>query len=280
MTKGIVTLATNEDEFNAASLLAYSLKISNPNLPISLITDFKDKVPHHQIDIYNSIEELPYSKSEITRQNDWQLYWASPYDETIFIDCYTLVKCSIEQIFEYYSDHYDIIFPRKILDFKGNVLKNKHISQLIDNEYKIEYVNSDFFYFKKNSQIALEYFKLSDHYMQNWNAIYSNTFAKHHKPLTYSSDITHGLLCFLYKEETTGIHEVAQCINMQTTLDDGIIGKNIKHWQDRLDIWFSYGTKLKLQNFAINKVFHHKSKRIYTFEIENDHKVYYDRIRK
>ena len=92
MSNGYVILAFTAQEQKAASACAYSIKIQNPNAHVSMIIDSLDNANDAYEEPFDNIIELPFDVVSDIRANDWQLKYVSPYDNTIAIDCYSLVK--------------------------------------------------------------------------------------------------------------------------------------------------------------------------------------------
>lgn len=279
--RGYITLATTEDEYRQATALAYSIKLHNPNASVALVADYADKVPHHYHQPFDYLIDLPFNVNEITRVNDWQLYWATPYEHSIFIDCASLVKENHDTTWEYLVEHYDLCFNSKLLDFKYNEIEYKKFNPY-NEEYLINAVNSNIFYFKHSSELALQYFKLADPYLQNWRDVFRTKFKQQHIPKYYDSDLIHSILLQVVEFDFFPLlnSNILQCIDMRTVLFNGSLGSEWKRWTDRLNVWASSGAKIKIQNFAINKTLYYMENEFLTEEIFNEHRDHYRAIAK
>ena len=271
--RGYVIVAMQDFEYEQATALAYSIKIHNKDASVALVTNYIDRVPSHYSDVFDYLIDLPYPSSEITRVNDWQLYWGTPYVHNIVIDCASLVKENHNSAWEYLEDHYDMYFFNKSYSFNGNLLTNKKFKMC--EEYKLLPVHSHMFYFKYDSDLALAFFKLADVYMQNWRDVYAHHFNEEHRPIFYDSDIMYSLVNSVVRFEDTAIHDnIMHTINMPLTLTDGKIGKWDK-WTDRLNTWNSSGAKVKIQNFAIATNLYYGEQEFMTEDIFNGHRDTY-----
>tara|TARA_B110001454_G_scaffold184627_1_gene180407 strand:+ start:536 stop:1414 length:879 start_codon:yes stop_codon:yes gene_type:complete len=278
-TRGYVILAMQEFEYEQATALAYSIKIHNKDASVTLVTNYINRVPHHYHKAFDRMINLPYSSNEITRVNDWQLYWATPYVHNIVIDCASLVKENHDSIWEYLENNYDIYFFNKSFSFKGAQLENKKL-KVYEEEYDLNAVYSHMFYFKYDTELALSFFKLADVYMQNWRDVYATYFSEQHRPATYVSDITHSLINTIALFEDNAIHnDIIHTINMPVSLTDGVIGIWDK-WTDRLNVWNSVDSKVKIQNFAIATNLYYGEQEFMTEDIFNGQQDTYNRIEK
>ena len=109
MSNGYVILANTNIEHREAAACAYSIRIHNPDASISMIVPNVNDVAEQYEEPFENIVELPFDKNIQTRRaNDWQIYWASPYENTIAVDCKTIVKEDHTSLWDYLIDHYDL----------------------------------------------------------------------------------------------------------------------------------------------------------------------------
>ena len=272
--RGYVILAMQDFEYKQATALAYSIKIQNKDASVTLVTNYVDRVPHHYHEVFDYLMELPYPSSEITRTNDWQLYWITPYVNNIVIDCASLVKENHDSVWEYLEDHYDIYFFNQSFNFRGAKLDNKKFS-LFEEEYNLSTVYSHMFYFKHDTDLSLTFFKLADVYMHNWRDVYAHYIGEAHRPSAYDSDLMFSLLNTIVLFEHQAMHNnIIRTINMPATLTAGDIGVWDK-WTDRLNVWNSNDAKVKIQNFAVATNLYYGEQEFLTEDIFNGHRNTY-----
>lgn len=279
MSKGYVILAGNPLEFQQASACAYSIMSANRDQSVSLIVPNLSKVPEELLEPFENLIELPFDKFDPVRQNDWQLYWTTPYDNTIAIDCKCLVKENHDVLWDYLIDHYDICFPTQTHNFDG-LRTQKSKTQVYRDDYNLTALDSHMFFFKKDRELALQYFKMADPYMRNWQTVFAKHFAPHHIPLTYDSNLIHSLIAECIGAEMSVHHpEIFAYLDMKTAHLDGMIGRWDK-WTDRLDAWNSKDGKIKIQNFAVNRTVYYAEDDFFTEEIFNEQRNYYRTVTK
>ena len=272
--RGYVILAMQDFEYEQATALAYSIKLHNKDASVTLVTNYVDRIPKHFEEVFDYLVDMPYGSSDITRVNDWQLYWSTPYVHNIVIDCASLVKENHDSIWEYLEDHYDIYFFNQCDNFRGMPLKNKTF-ELLKEEYKLDPVYSHMFYFKHDAETSLAFFKLADVFMQNWRDVFNHYFSKAHTPSSYDSNIMYSLLNTIVLFEYPSLHEnIINTINMPGTLASGNIGQWNK-WTDRLNVWNSENAKVKIQNYAVATNLYYGEQEFLTEDIFNGHRDTY-----
>lgn len=268
--QGYVIPAMQDFEYEQATALAYSIKTNNKDASVTLVTNYTDRVPHHFHEAFDHMVQLPFGSNEVTRCNDWQMYWATPYLYTMVIDPASLVKENHDSIWEFLTDQYDICFFDKSYNFKGELLENKKL-QIYKEDYNLDLVYGNMYYFKHDTDLALAYHKLADPFQQNWRDVFAKYFKEQHRPKWYNNDVMHSILntIILYEEKDTH-NNVVNIVNMPTTLSDGCIGFWPK-WTDRLNTWTSQGAKVKIQNFAMSTNLYYGEQEFLTKEIFDGH---------
>lgn len=279
MDRGYVILASNELEYKQAAACAYSIRSKNKNEVVSLVVSDIDDVPKDVLEPFENLIELPFVKLENTRMNDWQLYWCTPYEYTIAVDCRCLVKENHEFLWDYLIEHYDICFPSTTINFDGVKTLNTKTQVYVD-EYNLDILNSQMFYFKKDADDVLKYFKMADPYMRNWQTAFAKHFAPQHVTTEYSSDIMHSLIAACVGIDVRSQHaDTFVYIDMNKSHLDGLIGRWDK-WTDRLNVWASRDGKIKIQNFAINNTLYYQEDDFLTKEIFNEQRDHYRTVTK
>jgi hypothetical protein len=275
MSNGYVILAFNAQEQKAAAACAYSIKIQNPNASVSLIIDSLDNALDAYEEPFDNIIELPFETVSDLRVNDWQLNIATPYDNTIAIDCYSLVKERHDELWNYLSN-YEMCYSIKSMDF--NTKADEDVPEWFDM-YNIKKISSDLFYFQKDSEIANQFFLLSGLYMNNWTEVLREFIEFQYIPKEYNSNLMHSFIIshLNIHKEVTPYHA-----NILEIIDMNIITKYLKetdkienNWSDYINVWTSAEAKLKIQNYAINHTISYKDKTFITDEIYDEHRKQY-----
>jgi hypothetical protein len=153
MTKGFVIMAQGDDYVKCANALEKSIKKVMPNANVTIVTT--DMLPYG--------DQAPDTNWKL--QNDWQVYEASPYDETIKLEADMIIPRNIEHWFDVMSIQ-DIVVCTNIRDFKGDLSDCKVYRRLIDDNLLPDVYNA-ITYFKK-STFAEDFFKIVKNIFENW----------------------------------------------------------------------------------------------------------------
>ncbi len=275
MSNGYVILAFNAQEQKAASACAYSIKIQNPHASVSMVINSLNNLLDKYEEPFDNIIELPFDAVEDIRANDWQLNYVTPYDDTIAIDCYSLVKEKHDELWEYLSN-YEMCYSIRTMNFR--TVMYDAVPDWYDT-YNIKNLSSDLFYFKKDSEITKQFFLLSEIYMQQWTDALKEFIEFQYIPTEYDSNLMHAFIIShldIYHEVTPHHDTILEIIDMNSITkylkDNDRIEKN---WSDYINVWTSTDTKLKIQNYAINNTIVYKDKTFITDEIYDEHRKQY-----
>ena len=153
MTRGFVIMAQNTektDYVKCATALELSIKRVMPDANVTIITT--DMLPHG--------DQAPDSDWKLI--NDWQVYEASPYDETIKLEADMFLPRSIEHWFDILSIN-DVTLCTKIRNYKGEISDVRVYRKFIDDNNLPDIYNA-ITYFKK-SDTAEQFYKIV---RENW----------------------------------------------------------------------------------------------------------------
>lgn len=262
MSRGFLIVAQTEKERRQATALAYSIKINNTNADISLVVGELSEVEESYEEPFDNIIELPFNSKIFSRSNDWQLWWVTPYENNIVIDCACIINTNIDSIWEYLDDNYDLCFPNKILDFRGD--EAVHDKRYVEyTNYKLPELFTAWFYFKKN-ETSMEYFKLADPYMQNHIDVYNTKFEPQHVPNYFDTNLIHRILI---KDSINDF--CTDSILCYTDMDavTTYYDRKSPKWTDYLNVWSRDSGFVKIQNYANTGLLYYKEDDFLTDDI-------------
>lgn len=271
MSRGYVILANTSAEQKAASACAYSIRINNPNASVTMAINHINNIIKDYEEPFEYIVELPYITNDDLRANDWQLYELTPYDETIVVDCYSLVKEDHSALWDY-LESYDMCYGITTKNFRNEVISRGEVND-------INFVNAEMYYFKKDSELAQEVFTVARLYMSHWKEILNEFIDPQHVPIKYDPVLIHSVIINhldMYKEVTPYHSNILEIIDMESMNHYLYHNNRIKNnWSEYLNVWSSDNVKLKIQNFAINSTIAYKNNNFVTDEIYDEHRNYF-----
>jgi hypothetical protein len=124
MTKGFVIMAQDIENsttyYKCAKALEGSIKRVMPEANITIITN--NMLPYG--------DQSPYANWKL--QNDWQVYDASPYDETIKLEADMFMPRNIDHWWDVLT-HKDIVVSSCIRNFKQEISNIRAYRRFIDD---------------------------------------------------------------------------------------------------------------------------------------------------
>lgn len=184
MTRGFVIMAQDTDTVSytkCAKALAVSIKKVMPNTNVTIITS--DMLPYGNLGGYH---------------NDWQVYEASPYDETIKLESDMIIPCSIEHWWDILSIN-DVVVSTKIRNFKGELSDCRVYRKFIDENMLPDTYNS-ITYFKKSETAKLFYTVVKDIF-EHWEEY--KAILKCNPQEEVSTDWVYAIACHIIGVEKT-----------------------------------------------------------------------------
>lgn len=164
MSRGYIIHAQNTadvDYLHCAKVLAHSIKRVMPDASVTLMTD-----NDVESNVFDHVVKLPNHASEYAMNNDWQLYWASPYTETIKIEADIYIPRNIDYWWDILKDR-DMCISTTVRDYKNNISNTQYYSRKTFNDLKLVNTYSSLTYFRK-SNVAERFYTIVRNIFENW----------------------------------------------------------------------------------------------------------------
>lgn len=186
MSRGFVIMAQDTDTVSytkCATVLEASIKRVMPNSNVTIITS--DMLPYGDLGGY---------------ANDWQVYEASPYDETIKLEADIIIPRNIEHWWDILSIN-EVVVANTIRNFKGEISDCRVYRRFIDDNQLPDCYNA-ITYFKK-SETAKQFYKIVKDVFENWEEY--KLILKCNPSEEISTDWAYSIACHIIGIEKTMI---------------------------------------------------------------------------
>jgi hypothetical protein len=254
MTQGYIILGMNEPNSNVnivtAAALAQSIRMHDPDREICVVVGKFAEVPEKYEEVFDYIIELPFGRTDPNSDNIfanfWQLYYMSPFDETMFINTYALITGEIASIWS--VSNFDDIVCFSTCDFTGR--QSQTVKLCDTDDVQLQKFGGDVLYFKK-SERAAEFFKMADPVFKNWRHIY-RTYTDNITYRNFDLTVLLNIVGYMLGEEYY-VSDNFSYIDLSLTPDEapGVEDShsNINFWMDeKFD-------KVKINNYNQNGIF-------------------------
>lgn len=248
MTQGYIIIGTDDygktQNITCAYVLCLSLKLADPTREVCVVVNKFADVPKKYEDVFDYIVELPFGRTDSNHDNIfidfWQLYYCTPFDETIFINTYAYAINNVESLWEVAAfGDLGVFIPT---DFASDFFELR----ALQNNDKIEFDGhfADLFYFKK-SEAAAEFFKMADPVFKNWRYVYQ-TYAENVKSKNFDLNVTVNIVLLMIGKTITA-NKLFDYSNLMLRNDEHQKIDDIE-WLQNLNLWFD----IDLATFKIN----------------------------
>jgi hypothetical protein len=237
MTKGFVIMAQNTKTVSytkCAKALELSIKKVIPNSNITIITS--DMLPYGDLGGY---------------LNDWQIYEASPYDETIKLEADMLIASSIDHWWSMFR-HRDLVVSTGCRNWHGEISLARDYRAVFDHNCLPDVYNAITYW--RLSETAREFFNLTHAIFNNWTEF--RTLLKF-APDTPDTDLVYAMAAQIMGPErvTLPFASYPKIVHMKRH----IAGTQTEDWTRELN-WEYRDYLLRVSTVAQSGAFHYNVK--------------------
>ena len=252
MSRGYLIYAIDEPYISMANTLKKSIEYHTKD-DVTIISDNF---------LYEDItKKSEWHKNTFTSNllNMWQIYWMSPYDETIVLDADMLFLNDYSYWWNYLSK-FDMLFPDTIINYKQETIQHPQYDKVfIENDIRPAY--EKMFYFKK-SLLAQEFFTILEQVIKNFNKFSFDYFPDYKPQNCITSYIFPICIKMLGIEDVVyDKNDIFKYIDMKLTCLNTNINSHI--WDKELDYWGDY-KEFYIENFKQYYPLHYRNAEIYT----------------
>lgn len=262
MSKGIIVIAQNNYKTNyvdQAIVLAQSLQLTNPNLPISIVTN--EKISGKDKSLFDQIIEIPWddlaADSDWKIENRWKVYHATPYAETIVMDTDMIVLDNIDHWWNNLAS-YDLFFTTNVLTYRGEIVTGDFYRKTFTAN-NLPNIYTGIYYFKK-SDLAQKFFDQLELITKNWEDFYS-IYLKEQKPDFVSLDVCAAIAIEILDCKSKVINSkktIPTFVHMKSRVQNWELPSN--NWQRTISAYLDDACNLKIGNHRQHGVFHYTEK--------------------
>lgn len=254
-SKGFLIYAEGSTYIRQAYLCAMSIKASKNQHPTSIVTN--DPVPEDYRWVFESIINVPWFKSTDSRfktENRWQVYHASPYDQTIVLDSDVLVLHDLEYFWEF-LENFDLYFPTRVFTYREELVDSDYYRKAFTANSLPNFYNA-LHYFKKGP-VAHKFYEWVELVTNNWELFYGN-FCKEYYPKQPSMDITTAIVSRIMDIDddiSNAGYSAPHIVHMKPAIQEWETTPD--KWQDVVGVYLTDECILKIGNHLQSTVLHY-----------------------
>ncbi len=236
--RGYLIMAQNSesvDYVDCANQLARSIRHFHPDAKICLLSN--TDLPNSNL--FDYYQTFPYPLSDNPYANDWQVFGASPFRQTIKLEADMIIASAIDHWWTM-LEHRDVVISTGARDFYDQKTTNRFYRKVFDSNNLPDVYNAITYW--RLSQTAQEFFQLVRIIFENW-AQYK-TLIKFPDEIP-STDLVYAMAAQIMGPERVTMPFVSypRIVHMKR----GVIPTRLENWTQEL-IWES--NPLRIQTVA------------------------------
>jgi hypothetical protein len=249
--QGYIIPAVNSadtDYVACAITLAKSLRHWHPNVKICLLTD--QPIDHP---LFDYVQILPYG-DQGGWANDWQVFTASPFHETIKLEADTIVTSPIDHWWTMFR-HRDVCFSIGCLDYQDQESNNRTYRRVFDANNLLDVYNAVTYW--RFSREAKEFFDTVRNIFTNWDQYVSQLKQAQNEPA--STDLVYAIAAELLGREKFYIPNATypKIVHMKPA----ILGIQASDWTKEL-VWELVNGEFRLNGHSQHGLVHYHQKHL------------------
>jgi hypothetical protein len=269
MTQGYIFLGVDDVNktmnIECAYALSLSLKLADPTRETCVVVHKFAHVPIKYEAGFDYIVELPFDRSDVNHHNIfidfWQLYYCTPFDDTMFVNTYSLAIDNIQSLWEVVN--IDSLVFASAADFRGDGTVD--IANFTpQHRNKIPSFDTDMVYFRKDQRPS-EFFKMADPVFKNWRAVFRS-----HLPEYSVADFDFTLMVNLVSQmlgETYARPEYFDYTDLALNFLYDPDSQQQIDWLNSINIWVTDDIDVKINNHRQTGIFYYHDPSIMTPDI-------------
>jgi hypothetical protein len=240
---------TTVDYLGCAAYLARSIRQWHPDAKIAVVTQ-----NHCDDSVFDYIVPLPYgdqSKDENKQINDWQMFAASPFRQTIKLEADMLATTPVDHWWTLY-EHRDVVISQGCRDFYDQPGKSRFYRKIFDDNQLPDVFNAITYW--RLSNTAKEFFGHVQNIFENWS--------EYKKILKFPDDEASTDVVYAMAAVIMGPEQVTLPLGLGPTIvhmKRHIIGTANSDWTQEL-VWELTDTGLRINTVAQWGFFHYQVK--------------------
>lgn len=236
------------DYVHCANQLAKTIKYYHPDAKICLLTNKKVEPDH----LFDYVHAFPYTLSDNPFANDWQVFHATPFRETIKLEADMIITTPIDYWWTLLRNR-DVVVSTGCRDWKNQQARARHYRRVFDENSLPDVYNAITYW--RLSPTAQEFFATVQNIFEHWKEY--KTLLKFPEDVP-STDVVYAMAANIVGAErcTMPFASYPQIVHMKRH----IAGTETEEWTSEL-LWEYNNYILRVNSVAqMTGVFHYREK--------------------
>lgn len=248
--RGYLIVANNTgqtDYVQCAAVLAKTIKYWHPDAEICLLTN--ETVNDNPL--FKYVYKFPFPVVENGFDNDWQVFHATPFRETIKLEADMILTSSIDHWWDMLR-HRDVVISTGCRDWKDNKATARNYRKVFDANNLPDVYNAITYW--RRSETAMQFFDTVRNIFENW--------ADYKKLLKFSEDAPSTDVVYAMAANIIGAEKCTMPFTTYPTIvhmKRHIAGTEREDWPEEL-VWEYNNYMLRVNSVMQHGLFHYSQK--------------------
>lgn len=248
--QGYLIVATNTrdiDYVDCSRTLAKTIKYWHPDAKICLLTNEKVGTDF----LFDYVREFPFPLADNAYANDWQVFHATPFRETIKLEGDMLITSPIDHWWNQ-CRHRDVVVSTGCRDWKDQIAQSRHYRQVFDVNNLPDVYNAITYW--RLSHTAQEFFNTVQNIFENWPRYHALLKFPEDRP---STDVVYAMAANIIGPErcTMPFASYPQIVHMKRH----ILAAKRENWIEEM-LWEYRDYLLRVNTVVQTRAFHYHVK--------------------
>lgn len=249
--------------------LAYGLALSIKNTQkegydqVALVINDKSKLKDLNSNwVFNHVIE--WNQESFWDGRSW-MDKLTPFENTVCLDADMIFTRDVSHWIDFFVENSELYVANKVYTYRGELVKDKYYRKAFEKN-DLPNLYSMWTFFKKNSELADDFFILGRHIIKN-PVEFSNVFLSNHKPKILGTDEAFALSAKLLNitDEISYPLEFPKIVHMKPMIQNWPWPSDT--WSDHVGFYVNKKGQIKIGNYQQNNIVHYVEKDKITDEV-------------
>lgn len=200
---------------------------------------------------------IPWNQETFWDGRSW-MDKLTPFEYTVCLDADMLFLRDYSHSIDHLIETCELFMPSKVYNYRGQVAQDDYYRKTF-RENKLPNLYSLYTFFKKDSELASEFFSLGRYIIKHPKE-FSNIFLTEHKPKVIGTDEAFALSAKLLgiDDTITYDNDFLRVVHMKPMLQGW--PWPAEKWSDHIGFYFNHSGELKLGNYKQTDIVHYVEK--------------------
>lgn len=267
-SKGFLTFAQNNkytDYIRLAYVQAMSIKLTQTENQYAVVVPPGTIMPDKYKEVFDHVIDIPWGDlaehEEWKLSNEWKAIYATPFDQTLKLDCDMLFFDDLKGLWDQYAVH-DFVPAVNVNTYRGETVTGDFYRRIFTAN-GLPNIYSALFYFRKTDR-TYEFFRIAESFFKNWKSVVAN-LKEVGQESSPSTDVVYAYAAMCMG--LNGTPDIGRFVHMKKEIQNVPTHEITETWYEHFTHYFDRDMRLHVEGFPQRVPFHYHVKEFITDEL-------------